>query len=68
MVRRPTFFDVENASHRRMAKRVEFLRRMDAAILRATLVELVKPRIGVDVGSGFEYTAVNAHDVTQMHR
>ena len=43
MARQTTFSDIESASRRRTTKRDEFLRRMDAAIPWAALVELVKP-------------------------
>lgn len=43
MARQTTFSDIEGASRRRVTKRDEFLRRMDAAIPWAQLVDLVKP-------------------------
>lgn len=43
MARQTTFSDIENASRRRVTKRDEFLRQMDAAIPWAALVALVKP-------------------------
>ena len=43
MARQTTFSDIENAARRRTTKRDEFLRRMDAAVPWAALVELVKP-------------------------
>ena len=43
MARQTTFSDIESASRRRTTKRDEFLRRMDAAVPWAALVELVKP-------------------------
>lgn len=43
MARQTTFSDIESASRRRVTKPDEFLRRMDAAIPWAQLVEIVKP-------------------------